>query len=214
MKMFKEKKNELIELNREFLAETLNGSALLHEALSTFTEDNLKKESIDGVIEAEHKCDQIKEKYVEVLFKEKRALPFLVEDRYKILMMIDTANDRMEFFSRFLAVYPFKLYKDIKDEFREFCSSCSQSVEQLVNCATLLETDFDGAYKITFEIEETKRQARTAKFNLLEKLYKMTDNPIKVYLTSKLVTYMYDVVSWVEETSDFLRGLIIRYPSR
>jgi predicted phosphate transport protein (TIGR00153 family) len=214
MKMFKEKKNALDDINKEFLAETLNGSALLHEALSTFTDDKLKKESLDGVIQAEKKCDEIKERYVQVLFKEKRALPFLVEDRYNILMMIDTANDRMEFFARFLAVYPFKLYKEIKGEFSNLCSSCSKSVEQLVNCATLIETDFDGAYKITFEIEETKRQARTAKFNLLEILYKMTDNPTKVYLTSKLVTYMYDIVSWVEETSDYLRGLIIRYPSR
>jgi predicted phosphate transport protein (TIGR00153 family) len=212
--MFKEKKNVLDDINKEFLAETLNGSALLHEALSTFTDDKLKKESIDGVIQAEKKCDEIKEKYVQVLFKEKRALPFLVQDRYNILMMIDTANDRMEFFARFLAVYPFKLYKEIKNQFSNLCSSCAKSVEQLVNCATLIETDFDGAYKITFEIEETKRQARTAKFNLLEILYKMTDNPTKVYLTSKLVTYMYDIVAWAEETSDYLRGLIIRYPSR
>ncbi|MHA1669232.1 MAG: DUF47 family protein [Promethearchaeota archaeon] len=214
MKMFKEKKNVLDEINKEFLAETLNGSALLYEALSTFTDDKLKKESLDGVIQAEKKCDEIKEKYVQVLFKEKRALPFLVEDRYNILMMIDTVNDRMEFFSRFLKVYPFKLIKEIKNEFSEFCSSCAKSVEQLVNCATLIETDFDGAYKITFEIEETKRQARTVKFDLLEILYKMTDNPTKVYLTSKLVTYMYDIVSWVEETSDYLRGLIIKYPSK
>jgi len=42
----------------------------------------------------------------------------------------------------------------------------------------------------------------------------MKDDPTKVYLTSKLVTYMYDIVSWVEETSDYLRGLIIKYPSK
>ena len=158
MKLGKEKKNELISINREFLSETLNGSALLHEALSTFVEDKLKTDSIEGVIQAERKCDEIKEKYVQVLFRDKRALPFLVEDRYNILMMIDTANDRMEFFARFLAVYPFKLYKEIKDEFSSLCSSCAQSVEELVNCATLIETDFDGAYKKTFEIEELQGQ--------------------------------------------------------
>ncbi|MHA2287250.1 MAG: DUF47 family protein [Promethearchaeota archaeon] len=214
MKLLKDKKNEIDAINKEFLAETLNGSALLHEALSTFIDDKLKKESIEGVIQAEKKCDGLKEKYVKVLFRDKRALPFLVEDRYTILMMIDTVNDRMEHFARFLDVYPFKLYKEIKEEFRNLCSACAQGVEQLVDCAVLIESDFDGAYKKTFEIEERKREARTAKFNLLGKLYKMKDDPTKVYLTSKLVTYMYDIVSWVEETSDFLRGLIIRYPSR
>jgi uncharacterized protein Yka (UPF0111/DUF47 family) len=120
----------------------------------------------------------------------------------------------MEFFARFLDVYPFKLYKEIKEEFNNICNACAQGVEKLVDCAILIESDFDSAYKITFEIEEKKREARKAKFNLLGKLYKMKDDPTKVYLTSKLVTYMYDIVSWVEETSDFLRGLIIRYPSR
>ena len=214
LKLLKDKKSELDEVNKEFLAETLNGSALLHEALSTFIDDKLKKESLEGVIQVERKCDLLKEKYTQVLFKDKRALPFLVEDRYNILMMIDKVNDKMEFFARFLEVYPFKLYKEIKDEFKNLSSSCAQAVEELVNCAILIETDFDGAYKKTFEIEEKKREARTAKFNLLGKLYKMKDDPTRVYLTSKLVTYIYDIVSWVEETSDYLRGLIIRYPSR
>jgi len=214
MKLLKEKRNELDEVNKEFLAETLNASALLHETLSSFTNDKLKKESLKGVIQAEKKCDELKDKYTQVLFRDKRALPFLVEDRYKILMMIDTVNDKMEFFSRFLEVYPFKLYKEIKDEFKKLYSACSQAVEELVNCAVLIETDFDGAYKKTLKKKKKKREARTAKFNLLGKLYKMTDDPTKVYLTSKLVTYIYDIVSWVEETSDYLRGLIIKYPSK
>jgi len=214
MKLLKEKKNELDEINKEFLAETLNGSALLHEALSTFVDGKLKIESLEGVIKVEKRCDELKEKYVQVLYRDKRALPFLVEDRYNILMMIDTVNDKMEFFSRFLRIYPFKLYKEIKDEFRNLYRASSLAVEKLVDCATLIETDFDGAYKKTFEIEEKKREARTAKFNLLGKVYKMNDDPTKVYLTSKLVTYMYDIVSWAEETSDYLRGLIIKYPSK
>ncbi|MHA1191027.1 MAG: DUF47 family protein [Promethearchaeota archaeon] len=214
MKLLKEKKNELDEVNKEFLAETLNGSALLHEALSTFVDDKLKTESLEGVIKVEKRCDELKEKYVQVLYRDKKALPFLVEDRYNILMMIDTVNDKMEFFSRFLGIYPFKLYKEIKDEFKDLYSACSLAVEELVDCATLIETDFDGAYKKTFEIEERKREARTAKFNLLGEVYKMKDDPTKVYLTSKLVTYMYDIVSWAEETSDYLRGLIIKYPSK
>jgi predicted phosphate transport protein (TIGR00153 family) len=214
MKLLKEKKNELDEVNKEFLAETLSGSASLHEALSSFVNDKLKKESLEAVIKVEKRCDALKEKYVQVLYRDKRALPFLVEDRYKILMMIDTVNDKMEFFARFLGVYPFKLYKEIKDEFKDLYNACSQAIETLVDCTILIETDFNGAYKKTFEIEERKREARTAKFNLLGKVYKMTDNPTKVYLTSKLVTYMYDIVSWVEETSDYLRGLIIKYPSK
>ena len=214
MKLGKEKKNELDEINREFLSETLNGSALLHDAMTQFIDGKLKKDILDGIIEAEHKCDEIKDKFTQILFKDKRALPFLVEDRYNIFMMVDQVNDKMEFFARFLKTNPFKLYDEVKDEFRNLCNACSQSVEKLIDCATLIETDFSGAYKITYEIEEFKRKARTAKFNLLETLFKMDDNPTKVYITSKLVTYLYEIASWSEETSDYLRGLIIKYPSR
>ncbi|MFX1310433.1 MAG: hypothetical protein ACFE8C_12095, partial [Promethearchaeota archaeon] len=77
----KEKKNELTEINKEFLAETLAGIEVLHNATSQFINDKLNKNELEDVIQSEKKCDRIKEKYVQILFKSKRALPFLVEDR-------------------------------------------------------------------------------------------------------------------------------------
>ena len=70
----------------------------------------LKKETLDGVIQVEKKCDRLKEKFTQVLFKDKRALPFLVEDRYNILMMLDSANDKMEFFARSVFFCPLSIY--------------------------------------------------------------------------------------------------------
>ena len=214
MKLFKENKNEILQVNKDFLAETLNGSAILHDVLSQFIDNKLNKDEINGIIESERKCDRLKEKYVQILFKEKRALPFLIEDRYNILMQIDGINDKMEFLARFLKASPFPLFEELRDEFKELSTTCAQSVEQLIDCAILIETDFTGAYKLTFKIEDLKRQARRAKFDLLEKLYKMKEDPIRIYIISKLVTYIYDITSWVEETSDYLRGLIIKYPNR
>ncbi|MEJ2295318.1 MAG: DUF47 family protein, partial [Candidatus Lokiarchaeota archaeon] len=119
-----------------------------------------------------------------------------------------------EFLARFMQVYPFELYSDIIDEFKTLCGSCMQSVELLINCATLIETDFESAYAKTFEIEEVRRKARKARFHLLEVIYKKSEEPTRVYLTSKLVTIIYEIANWAEEVSDLLRGLIIKYPSR
>ncbi|MFW9946122.1 MAG: DUF47 family protein [Candidatus Odinarchaeota archaeon] len=210
----KEKKNELAEINKEFLAETLAGIEVLHNATSQFINDKLNKNELEEIIQSEKKCDRIKEKYVQILFKNKRALPFLVEDRYNILMKLDQVNDKAEFFARSLQVYPFKLYTDIKEKFTTLCDSCYKTVKELINCATLIETDFDGAYKLTFNVESIRREARRAKFELLDHLFKKKDDPTKIYLTSKLVTYIYDIASWAEQTSDYLRGLIIKYPTR
>lgn len=214
MKLLKEKKNELTEVNKEFLTETLNGIETLHNAFMQFIEDSLNKTDLEKVIKTEQKCDRLKEKYVQILFKDKRALPFLVEDRYNILLKLDQVNDKAEFFARFLEVYPFSLYEDVKEKFINLCNFCYETVKELINCATLIETDFDEAYKITFEIEAIRRKARKEKFELLDILFKKKEEPLKVYLTSKLVTYVYDIAQWAEETSDYLRGLIIKYPTR
>lgn len=214
MKLLKEKKNELTEINKEFLTETLAGIEALHNTTSQFINDKLNKNELEDVIQSEKKCDRIKEKYVQVLFKDKRALPFLIEDRYNILMKLDQVNDKAEFFARFLQVYPFKLYTDLKEKFTILCDSCYNTVKELINCATLIETDFDGAYKLTFNVESIRREGRKAKFELLDILFKKNDDPTKIYLTSKLVTYIYDIASWAEQTSDYLRGLIIKYPTR
>jgi len=214
MKLFKADKNELLEISEEYLAQTLKGAKILHDLVMLFTDNKLNKADLEQVIESEHQCDILKEKYTEVLFKEKRALPFLVEDRYKILMNIDQINDKTEYFARFLQTYPFELYDDITDEFKALCEHCMKTVESLINCATLIETDFESAYAKTFEIEATRRKARKARFHLLEEIFKKTEEPTRVYLTSKIVTIIYDIAHWAEEVSDFLRGLIIKYPSR
>jgi uncharacterized protein Yka (UPF0111/DUF47 family) len=214
MKLIKEKRNKLQEINEEYLAQTLKGAKILHDLIRQFIENKLSKADLGQVIQSEHDCDILKEKYTEVLFNEKRALPFLVEDRYRILMNVDQINDKTEFLARFMQVYPFELYSDIIDEFKTLCGSCMQSVELLINCATLIETDFESAYAKTFEIEEVRRKARKARFHLLEEIYKKSEEPTRVYLTSKLVTIIYEIANWAEEVSDLLRGLIIKYPSR
>ena len=214
MKLFKEKINELDEVNREFLSQSLNNILTLHELVNLFINNKLKKKDLEKVIQGEKKCDRIKEKYVQVLFRDKRALPFLVEDRYNILMMLDETNDKIEFIARFFAVFPFDLYEDVKKDFNDLTDFTVETVEELLNCATLIETDFKAAYDKTFEIEAARRKARKAKFDLLEVVFKKTDNPTRIYLTSKLVTYIYEIAQWAEEVSDYLRGLIIKYPSR
>ena len=214
MKFLKKDKNELETINTEFLEVTLTGSKTLHKLLTDFIENKLKKEELEDVVLCEKKCDTLKEKYFELLFKNKRALPFLVEDRYHIVNMIDKVNGRNEFIARSLRVYPFGSYPDINDDFRKLNDVYLKTIEELINCTIIIEMDFKAAFKLTFRIEELRREARALKFKLLEVIYKKTDNPIRVYIISKLIQFVYDVVAWVEDISDYLRGLIIKYPNK
>lgn len=214
LKIKKEEKNRLQEINEEFLAETLNATKILHKLLLDFCNDKLKEKELDDVIACEHNCDQLKEQYIEILFKDKKALPFLVEDRYKIVKLVDKMTGKNEFVARFMEVLPIKLYADVKADFKELVQLYLEGVEELISCVKLMETDFTTAYKKTFVVETKRREAKIKKFDMLENLFKKKGDDLRIYLTSKLISYLYEVLDAAEEVSDYLRGLIIKYPSK
>ncbi len=55
MKLLKEKKNELMVINKEFLTETLVGIEALHNATIQFINDKLDKNGLEDVILSEKK---------------------------------------------------------------------------------------------------------------------------------------------------------------
>ncbi|MEJ2248231.1 MAG: DUF47 family protein [Candidatus Lokiarchaeota archaeon] len=208
------KVSKLDKIIEEFRKETLNGCKQLHSYLTKFIHKKHKDEKLDDVIEYEYNCDRLKEEYIKLLYEDKRALPFLVEDRYNIITMVDGINDRVEFIARFLQINPFELYENISDDFQELIDTYKECVTELINLVNLVETSFEQANKKTFEIEELKRIGRTLRFKILKVIYKETRNPTRISLISQLVKDIYDIISWSEEVSDYIRGLIIKYPNR
>jgi hypothetical protein len=78
-----------------------------------------------------------------------------------------------------------------------------------------METDFKIAYDKSFQIETLKRSGREAKYNILGIIYqKPEEKSLRVYLTSKICIKIFDMIVRAEEISDFLRSLIVRYPSK
>jgi len=214
MKLIKEKANPLDEINKKFLAKTLEATNILHNRISDLIEGKIDKEELKGVILCEKECDKLKEEYIKILFKDKKALPFLVEDRYKIITMVDKMTGKNELVARFIRAFPFSIYDDIKEQLTEFNELYYECIKDLIDCVTLMETNFDGAFQKTFEIESDRRNAKKLKYRMFDKLYKKKDNMLQIYLTSKLIAYTYDVVDAAEDISDYLRGLIIKYPSK
>ncbi len=215
MKLKKEREN-ISQINKEFQEEIRNGAERLFNYMSDFIENRLDKvgEKFQEIILCEKHCDRIKEKYIEVLFKDKRALPFLIEDRYKIITSLDNIMDMSEIIARYIQVFPFEFYEDIRDEMNQLNKLYLETVNQLLNCTLLMETSFSGAYEITFEVEKWKRQAFDLKFKILHIIFQKKDEPLRISLTWKIVTLIFDVISGAEEISDFLRGLIIKYPGK
>ncbi len=211
----KEKKVKLEKINSEFQAEIRNGAEKLFDYMTDFIESQVDKAKFQEVVAIEKNCDRLKEQYIELLFKNKRALPFLVEDRYKIVRSLDKILNKSEFIARLMQVFPFELFDDIKSDIQELNILYLEAINQLLNCTMLMETDFEAAYSLTFEVEKLRRKAHDLKFKILDVLFnKHKDEPLRVDLTWHLIRLFYDGISWTEEISDYLRSLIIKYPSR
>jgi uncharacterized protein Yka (UPF0111/DUF47 family) len=128
--------------------------------------------------------------------------------------MVDHVTGKNELVARFIRAFPFGIYDDIKDQLKELNDLYFECIKDLIDCVTLMETNFNEAFEKTFEIESDRRNAKKLKYRIFEKLYQKKDNVLQIYLTSKLVSYTYDVIGAAEEISDYLRGLIIKYPSK
>jgi predicted phosphate transport protein (TIGR00153 family) len=215
LKLKSDKRSKLLNTAKEFNKEVLNGSLLLHDFIIDMINGKLDKKKLDKVIECEHNADRAKERYIDLLYKDQRALPFLIEDRYRLIKYLDIVSDNSEELAMGLKVYPFDLFDDIKTEMKTINDLYQKTIDTLVDMVNLMETDFKTAYQKSFEIEKFKRSAREAKYNILEVIYKKPEEKsLRVYLTSKICIKIFDMILRAEEISDFLRSLIVKYPSK
>jgi len=210
----KEKKNDLIEVSEKYQTELLKCIKNLHESVSTLIASKINQTKLDEVIACEQACDQLKEEYIEIIYKQKRALPFLIEDRYKIITNLDDIADKSEGLARHMKIYPFEIYQDIKEEMTQLNNLILESINNLIECVKLMENDFATAFTKTLKSEEFKREARSSKYKLLEIIYQKKDDALNSVITADLVSKMFDIVAMAEEFTDYLRGLIIKYPGK
>ena len=215
MKLKQDKKSKLLNAAKEFHTEVLKGSHLLHDCINDLIDGKLNKNKLEEVVQCEHNADIAKENYINILYSDKRALPFLVEDRYRLIKYLDIISDNSEELARGLKVYPFDLYDDIKEDLKILNDICEETINTLIEMIRLMETDFKTAYQMSFDIETLKRRARESKFNILGVIYKKSqEKSLRVYLTSKICIKLFDMIIRAEEISDFLRSLIVKYPSK
>lgn len=215
LKLKSDKRSQLLNAANEFNTEVLNGSLLLHDCINDLVSGKLDKKKVDKVLQCERNADRAKEKYINMLYKDKRALPFLLEDRYRLIKYLDIVSDSSEELALGLKVYPFDLFDDIKADIKTLNGLYQETIDTLVDMVNLMETDFKTAYQKSFHIETLKRSARKAKYKILEVIYqKPQEKSLRVYLTSKICIKIFDMIMRAEEISDFLRSLIVKYPSK
>ena len=127
--MVGKKGNPLITIGKEFNDDVLKGCSLLHECIAEcITKNKCDVKKATEVIQLEHIGDRVKDRYIETLYKDKRALPFLVEDRFRILKYLDVISDTTEDVAYMLKIYPFEIYYDIKEDLKALNDTFKETV--------------------------------------------------------------------------------------
>ncbi len=215
LKLLKDRKSKILDAANEFYTQVLRGSDLLHDCINDLIEGKLNKNRLEEVIKCEHDGDVAKENYINVLYEDKRSLPFLIEDRYRLIKYLDIVSDKSEELARGLLVFPFDFYNDIKEDMKKLNDTYEETVKLLIEMINLMETDFKTVYEKSFNIEVLKRSGRESKFKILGIIYKKSEErSLQIYLTSKICIKLFDMIERAEEISDFLRSLIVKYPSK
>jgi predicted phosphate transport protein (TIGR00153 family) len=215
LKLKSNKRTELLNAANEFYEEISKGCQLLSNSIKDLINNKMDENKLDEVIKCEHNADRAKEKYINLLYKDQRALPFLVEDRYRLIKYLDIISDKSEDLARELKIYPFELFDDIKGELNKLSDLCNETIKNLLEMVNLMETDFNTAYQKSFDIETLKRDARKIKYEMLNLIYqKSKEKSLHLYLTSKIGIKIFNIILRAEEISDFLRSLIVKYPSK
>ncbi|MCK4380628.1 MAG: hypothetical protein KAW51_05760, partial [Candidatus Lokiarchaeota archaeon] len=124
-------------------------------------------------------------------------------------------SDKSEELARGLQVFPFDCYDDIKEDLKKLNNTYEEAVKLLIEMINLMETDFKTVFQKSFNMETLKRNGRESKFRILDVIYKKSEEKsLQIYLTSKICIKLFDMIGMAEEISDFLRSLIVKYPSK
>ncbi|MHA1269180.1 MAG: DUF47 domain-containing protein [Candidatus Helarchaeota archaeon] len=207
------KKRKLHDVFKEYQTVITNGLKELNILIGDFINNKLDKEKLKNIINFEKKADRLKEEYIELLYKKRRALPFLVEDRYNIIRSLDKVMNIGELIARTLQIYPFNIDPDIKDNFDKLNESFINTMDALIKASSLIETDFDATRDQISLIASLRRKAHDLKFQILSDSYKEIKNALEIKLFDDIISLVYETISKAEEISDFLYGLIVKYPS-
>ena len=99
----KRKNAVLSDIYNEFQAEILNETREINIIIKNFIENKLDKSKLQKMVFAfaERKCNRLKEKYIEQLYENKKVSPFLLEDRYNLIISLNDVSVKNKSITRF-----------------------------------------------------------------------------------------------------------------
>lgn len=189
--------------------------SVLHlvDAVNSFCDNkyDLLHEKAKKVIEFENQADNLRRRLC-ILIRETMP-PYIGQDRFKLLDLIDDVADRSELLARYLMIYPIKVPSSLINPIKELAMKTLETVKIMFDAEKALWEDINLAFKRSGEVEILREQVRDAQFDVIKKiLTEDIDTEIKIIL-KEIVVFLGRISDKAEEIADYISFIGIKYKS-
>ncbi len=164
----------------------------------------------EEIIEAERRCDDIKEELINSIFSKGAYLPQATEDRHRLVRYMDTIVNRTEVVIRRL-VSKQDFPQRIPHEMPILAEKVHRCTDYLQDALKYLDKDYDKALKYANKVDIMREEARDLDFHIFGRLHS-PDYPPKdsAYLYTISVS-MIKVAEAAEQTADYIQTMTVKY---
>ncbi|MGQ4832400.1 MAG: DUF47 domain-containing protein [Candidatus Asgardarchaeia archaeon] len=185
----------------------------LVNALEAFCEnqtENLMNEA-KKVIQLENDADNLRRK-LSILIRETLP-PYLGQDRFKLLDLIDDVADRAELLARYLMIYPVTVPSSLKASIKALAAKTLETVKTMFEAERALWVNIDEAFKKSEIVEVLREQVRDAQFEVIRNILTSEIDTERKIILKEIATFLGRISDKAEEIADYISFIGIKYKS-
>jgi predicted phosphate transport protein (TIGR00153 family) len=188
-----------------------SASAKMHVGAKAWLKGDIEtlKEIRDEVVKLERESDSIKDEFVDSVFSKHAYMPQQSQERYQLVVHMDSIIDAAEEAVRVLALGYKNKPLEVIVEMAEKSWMCTDLLQDAIK---YLFTDFEEALKYARKVSVVREDARDLKFQLHKKVFRGKEfDPAEGLFYHVISRRITEVAIQAELTADFIRTIVIRY---
>ena len=203
------------ELFDQLAKELQVSSAKLASAIKIWSENNpdarerisqLKEE----IIEAERRCDDIKEELIDSIFSKGAYLPQATEDRHRLVRHMDTIVNRTEVVIRRL-VSKQDFPERIPHEMPILAEKVHRCTDYLQDALKYIDKDYDKARNYASKVDTLREEARDLDFHIFGRIHSPDYTPKDAAYLYTISVSLIKVAEAAESTADYISAMAVKY---
>ncbi|MCD6483953.1 MAG: DUF47 family protein [Candidatus Odinarchaeota archaeon] len=183
----------------------------LIKALNAFCNKDFDtlKVNANKVIELEDSADKIRREVTKLI--RELTIPYVGQDRFKLLDLIDDIADRAELLARYLLIYPLPVPNEIIESLKELGNKTLAVVSKMFKAEKALWTDIHKAIEIVEEVQTLREDTRSAQFDLIKIIFQGDiDTETKIML-KEISVFLGRIADKAEEIADYISFIGLKY---